>query len=244
MHGHLPGDPVYKTIDATARIFLKHAFAGSDVRDRVRSNLAAYFRVTEPDATPNPLVGFGFHIKEAEGNAVGEIAWSDLFSVICDTHVGRKMGNARLDVTLDGLPAEVKLNVRDFPVLGTVTVRTGCTEELALMALLDPSLDDEGGGARRGWALDAHGGDAPRGARGVRRGPRGSVVSAAEYLGGTCAGRRSQDVPAGGDRSRTTTEVLRRCADSWVARGLFAGGVGRPTRAGGSANPASHPATA
>jgi hypothetical protein len=34
------------------------------------------FRVNEPDGTPNPLVDFGFNIKDAEGNPVGEIAWS------------------------------------------------------------------------------------------------------------------------------------------------------------------------
>jgi len=120
-------DPVYKTIDIAARIFLRQGVAANDVRDRVRANLAAYFRVSEPDGTPNPLVDFGFNIKDAEGNPVGEIAWSDVFDVIRDTPGVRKMGDARLDLTLNGLPADVRLNVREFPVLGNVSLVNGDT---------------------------------------------------------------------------------------------------------------------
>lgn len=66
----------------------------------------------------------------ASGNPVGEIAWSDLFNVIRDTPGVRKMGDARLDLTLNGLPADVRLNVREFPVLRTVTLVNGDTGEL------------------------------------------------------------------------------------------------------------------
>jgi hypothetical protein len=65
-----------------SRLFLRQGYGGSDVRDRLRANLSGYFRVSEGDGTPNPLVDFGFNIKDAEGNSVGEIAWSDLFNVI------------------------------------------------------------------------------------------------------------------------------------------------------------------
>ncbi len=123
-------DPRYRVIDVAARLFLRQGYAGSEVRDRVRANLAAYFRVSQPDGTPNPLVDFGFNLKDVEGNAVGEIAWSDIFNVIRDTPGVRKMGDARLDLTLNGLPADVKLDVREFPVLGTVTLRDGDTGEL------------------------------------------------------------------------------------------------------------------
>jgi hypothetical protein len=123
-------DPVYKTLDIAARIFLRQGNDANNVRDRVRANLAAYFRVSEPDGTPNPLVDFGFNIKDAEGNAVGEVAWSDIFNVVRDTTGVRKMGDARLDLTLNGLPADVRLNVREFPILGNVTLRNGTTGEL------------------------------------------------------------------------------------------------------------------
>lgn len=123
-------DPVYKVIDVAARVFLRQGASGGDVRDRIRANLATYFRVVEPDGTPNPLVDFGFNIKDADGNPIGEIAWSDLFNVVRDTPGVRKIGDDRLDFTLNGLPADVKLSVRDFPALGTVTLRNGDTGEL------------------------------------------------------------------------------------------------------------------
>ncbi len=126
-------------------------------RPGAREPRRAMFRVSEPDGTPNPLVDFGFNIKDAEGNPVGEIAWSDVFNVIRDTPGVRKIGDARLDLKLNGLPADVRLNVREFPVLGTVTLVNGDTGGAALMAILNPSFEDAGRAARRGRALDAHG---------------------------------------------------------------------------------------
>jgi hypothetical protein len=40
------------------------------------------------------------------------------------------MGDARLDLTLNGLPADVKLNVREFPVLRHRDAPNGDTGEL------------------------------------------------------------------------------------------------------------------
>jgi len=120
-------DPVYRVLEIAARIFLRQGFAPGEVRDRVRANLAAYFRVSEPDGTPNPLVDFGFNLKDAEGNPNGEIAWSDVFNEIRDTAGVRKIGDARLDLTINGLPSDVKLKVREFPVLGAVKLVDGDT---------------------------------------------------------------------------------------------------------------------
>jgi hypothetical protein len=123
-------DPVYKKIDVYSRIFIRQGYSATDVRDRIKANLAAYFRVSEPDGTPNPLVDFGLNIKDQNGNPVGEITWSDIFNVIRDTPGVRKIGDSRDDLTLNGLPADVTLQVREFPTLGTVTLRSGDTEEL------------------------------------------------------------------------------------------------------------------
>ncbi len=123
-------DPVYRPLSFDARLFLRQGSSAAEVRERIREHLAAYFRVSEPDGTPNPRVDFGFNLKDAEGNPVGEVAWSDIFNVIRDTPGVRKMGSARLDLTLNGLPADVKLNVREFPVLASVTLRNGDTGEL------------------------------------------------------------------------------------------------------------------
>ncbi len=93
----------------------------------MKANLQAMFRVSEPDGTPNPLVDFGFNIKDADGNPVGEIAWSDVFNVIRDTTGVRKVGDRHGDLKLNNLPADVRLGIKEFPLLGNVTLIDGDT---------------------------------------------------------------------------------------------------------------------
>jgi hypothetical protein len=87
------------------------------------------FRVSEPDGTPNPLVDFGFNIKDADGNPVGEIAWST--SSTSSATRGRAQDRRPPgDLKLNGLPADVKLGIKEFPLLGNVTLVDGDTGEL------------------------------------------------------------------------------------------------------------------
>jgi hypothetical protein len=100
------------------------------VRDRVRAALAEMFRITRADGTPNPLIDFGFNVRDAEGNPAGEVAWSDVLDVIRDTEGVRKLGDGPFDMKLNGLPADVKLARKEFPVLRNVTLIDGDTGEL------------------------------------------------------------------------------------------------------------------
>jgi hypothetical protein len=119
-------NPVYRIIDVEARIFVRPEYAGSVVRDRVKGSLRRMFRITEPDGTPNPRVDFGFHTANlSRPGDQGEVAWSDVFNAIRDTDGVRKIGDRRGDLTLDGLPADVKLGIREFPVLGNVALIDG-----------------------------------------------------------------------------------------------------------------------
>lgn len=120
-------NPVYRKIDVEARVYLRQGHAAATVRERVKANLTAMFRVSEADGTPNPLVDFGFNVKDADGNPSGEVAWSDVFNVIRDTEGVRKIGDLHGDLKLSGLPADVKLAIKEFPVLGTVTLVNGDT---------------------------------------------------------------------------------------------------------------------
>jgi hypothetical protein len=120
-------NPVYKKLDVEARIYLRQGHAPVTVRERIKANLAAMFRVSEADGTPTPLVNFGFNVKGADGNPAGEVAWSDVFNVIRDTEGVRKIGDLRGDLKLNSLPADVKLAIKELPVLGTVTVVNGDT---------------------------------------------------------------------------------------------------------------------
>ena len=118
-------NPVYRKVDVEARIYLKQGHSAASVRDRVRNNLTDMFSMSQADGTPNPQVDFGFNIKDSEGNPVGEVAWSDVFNVIRDTVGVRKIGDRHGDLKLSGLPADVKLGIKEFPVLGTVTLIDG-----------------------------------------------------------------------------------------------------------------------
>jgi hypothetical protein len=114
--------PVYKVIDVEARLFLRQGHSPTAVRKRVQQNLETLFQLTRNDGTPNGQVDFGFNIKDADGQPAGEVAWSDVFNAIRDTDGVRKLGGGRGDLKLNGVPADVPLGVKEFPVLGTVTL--------------------------------------------------------------------------------------------------------------------------
>ncbi len=111
-------NPVYKAIDIEARVYLQHGYNPVAVRDNIRNNLMHMFRISEQDGTPNSSIDFGFNIKDAGGNPAGEVALSDVFNVIRDTQGVRKIGDRHGDLLLNGLPADVKLGIKEFPILG------------------------------------------------------------------------------------------------------------------------------
>jgi predicted phage baseplate assembly protein len=120
-------DPVYRRIDIRARVFIAPGQRPDVVRDRARARLAEYFRVSLPDGTPNPNVNFGFAVRDSQGNPRPELAYSDIFNVVRDTPGVRKLGDDSADLLLNGLPADVKLRIYEFPVLGDITLIDGET---------------------------------------------------------------------------------------------------------------------
>jgi hypothetical protein len=52
-------DPVCRVIDLAARLFLRQGYSANDVRDRVRANLAAYFRISDASGQSTWMVGRG-----------------------------------------------------------------------------------------------------------------------------------------------------------------------------------------
>jgi hypothetical protein len=118
-------DPIYRPVDVEARVFLRPGVAPALARERVRANLAAMFRLIHPDGTPNALVDFGFNVRDADGTPAGEVAWSDVFDVVRDTDGVRKLGDGPYDLKLNGLPADVRLGLKDFPVLRNVVLVDG-----------------------------------------------------------------------------------------------------------------------
>jgi hypothetical protein len=115
-------DPIYKEVNVEARLFLRQGHSPAAVRERVQRNLETLFQLTRDNGTPNDQVDFGFNIKDAEGQPAGEVTWSDVFNAIRDTEGVRKLGDGHGDLKLNGVPTDVPLDVKEFPVLGTVTL--------------------------------------------------------------------------------------------------------------------------
>lgn len=111
----------YRTVDITARVYLRPGVAPADVGRRIRERLVAFFAPSLPDGTPNPDVDFGYYVRSDDGAA--GVAWSDIAELIAETVGVKKLGpSAALDLTLNGQDADVPLGVREFPSLGLVTL--------------------------------------------------------------------------------------------------------------------------
>lgn len=120
-------DPTYLVVDVQATIFLRQGANARVVRTAIQKALADFFAVSLPNGTPNPAVDFGFNVKDANGDPAGEVAVSDVFDVIRDVVGVRKIGDGPEDFLLNGAHKDLVTGAREFPSLGTVTLRNGDT---------------------------------------------------------------------------------------------------------------------
>src|SRR5262249_22006939 len=86
-------DPSYLPIAVQATVYLRQGANPATVRAGILKALGDYLAVSLPDGTPNPAVDFGFDVKDANGDPVGEIAFSDVFDVVHDVPGVRKIGD-------------------------------------------------------------------------------------------------------------------------------------------------------
>lgn len=120
-------DPVYRTIDVHARVFLRPGANAATTRQRIEQTLGEFFAISRPDGTPNPRVDFGFYIQDADGEPAAEVAWSNVLAVIEGVPGVRKIGDADDDFLLNGASDDVPLAQREFPVLGNLHIVNGDT---------------------------------------------------------------------------------------------------------------------
>lgn len=127
---------VYLPVNIIVTVFRAKGVTKAAAKAAVLANLAAYFAPTVPalmpDGTKNPLAGtknplidFGFNLKDQNGEPTGSIAWSDIFNIIRDTKGLRKLSAATGDLMLNGARADLAIEVRQFPSLGTVQILDG-----------------------------------------------------------------------------------------------------------------------
>ena len=122
-------DPVYRAVSLDARLFLAPTVSPAQrasIGRALRTRLADFFRITNKDGTPNLSIDFGFYLAERGG--APEIAWSDVFDLLAKTSGVRKI--EPYDLKLNGLPSDVKLAPREFPMLGDVRLLDALTGDL------------------------------------------------------------------------------------------------------------------
>lgn len=127
----LVSDPAYLTVNISARVFFRSGVVPATGAASIRSTLTDFFALLTTDETGallvNPDVDFGFNYKDVSGAFAGEIAWSDVFNAVRDDPLVRKVGALSGDFTLNGAQADVTIEPREFPILGTVTLIDGDT---------------------------------------------------------------------------------------------------------------------
>ena len=110
-------DTVYRSIDIRAEVALRQGANAVTIAAAIRRALASLFAVSLADGTPNPQVDFGFNLKKASGDVAAELPFSELFDAVAEVPGVRKVHEQSF------LPADdVKLDVRTFPALGTVSL--------------------------------------------------------------------------------------------------------------------------
>jgi uncharacterized phage protein gp47/JayE len=112
-------DPALKIISITATVFLKQGYTQAEVRANIEAALDAFFALTDAEGNPNPLVDFGFHVKDYRGMSVAEVPWSDIFNAVRDAEGVRKVSQTFIPA------ADVTLLNNEFPVLGSIFLNDG-----------------------------------------------------------------------------------------------------------------------
>jgi hypothetical protein len=133
-------DPIYVDIGIKATLFLKPGYVAATVRANILQACKDFFALRDSDGVKNPLIDFGYNLKNAAGTPAGEMALSDLFNVVRDVDGIREIGDSvndfqlkayRVIVTTDGYTSgsfpsvlvqayahtDVPINNTDFPRL-------------------------------------------------------------------------------------------------------------------------------
>ncbi len=120
-------DPVYKTVNVEAIVYLRPGFTGPTVKAAILAALALWFGILNEDGSENPNVDFGANYIESDGDVAPALPWSDIFNVIRDSSGVRKVSAGNNGMLLNGAREDLVLDPKEFPVLGTVTLIDGDT---------------------------------------------------------------------------------------------------------------------
>ncbi len=122
---------VFLSVAVTVTVFLRAGFetaaAKATAKATILADLATFFAISNADGTPNAKIDFGFNLKDVDGNPSGEIAWSDVHNAVRDSSPVRKVDAGVSGFLLNGARDDVTIALREFPILGTVSIIDGDT---------------------------------------------------------------------------------------------------------------------
>lgn len=122
-------DPIYLVVNIEAMVWFASGANKSATRDAIEAALVAVFAIddVETDPASEIVIDFGYNLRDEDGNPSGSIVWSDIFNVIRDTAGVRKVDAGSTGLLLNGVRDDLAILPRQFPILGTVTIRDGST---------------------------------------------------------------------------------------------------------------------
>jgi len=120
-------DAQYVTVDIAATVYFDSGASKRATVTAVEDAFAEYFRVTNPDGTPNERVKFG--LQYGSDNT---LPMSDLFCLLERVAGVRKVGDRDLDFLLNMVHGDLPLQFFEFPLLGSVTITDGDTGSVVL----------------------------------------------------------------------------------------------------------------
>jgi hypothetical protein len=104
-------DPFYLDVSITATIYLQGSAKASTVKAAIIASLVSWFALTTTDLSgnviDNPTSAFGYYIQDPDGNPVGSLSYSDLFTVVERTVGVRKIGGNPEDFLLSSILTKV-----------------------------------------------------------------------------------------------------------------------------------------
>lgn len=118
---------LYKVVNVAAKVWVRKGFTAAQARADIEAELASFFSVRNVDGTLNTRIGWGYEFVEEEGDPVGLLPLSDVFNAVRDVASVRKIGTEEPDFTLNGVHDDLSILLREWPVLGTITLINGET---------------------------------------------------------------------------------------------------------------------
>lgn len=127
---------VYLAVDIAATVYLRSGYETVDAiaaaKVAILADIDAFFAILGADGTVPvnartglPTVDFGYNYQDAFGNPTGSLAWSDVFNVVRDAIPVQRIDPSGFLIA--GARDDLTIAMREFPIVGTVTLTNGAT---------------------------------------------------------------------------------------------------------------------